>query len=66
MMLSNSISKDLVNVFMKDGVYYARVKPSIAGDSLEIALHGVSSEEQALAAIAALDGGLRGQPVNDD
>jgi hypothetical protein len=44
----------LFNLFQRNGVYYARVRFSPAGDPMEIALHGAISEEQAHAAVKVL------------
>ncbi len=42
------------DLLKRDGLYYARVQPSFSDGPMEIALHGVASEEQARAALNAL------------
>ena len=51
---SYEIAEEVLPLFKKDGVYYTQVRHSTAGEPIEIALHGVTSEEQARAAIDAL------------
>lgn len=50
----DDVADECVAVFEKGGVYYARLRPSSAGELMEIALHGIISEEQARAAVQAL------------
>lgn len=42
------------DLFHRDGVFYARLTASITGEPLEVALHGITSEEHARAAAGAL------------
>ena len=48
------LSEEVLPLFKRDGVYYTHVRHSTAGEPIEIALHGVTSEEQARAAAEAL------------
>lgn len=41
-------------LFTREGVYHVRVQHSTSGEPIEIALHGIATEEQARIAIAAM------------
>jgi hypothetical protein len=52
--LSEPTTDERGDLFRRDGLYYIRLQCSRFEEPLEIALHGVVSEEQARAAIEAL------------
>lgn len=55
--------EELLNLFKREGLYYARVKYSAGSEPLEIALHGISSEEQARAAVEVLTSFAPGETI---
>ena len=60
MVLSLAISDDLVDLFQRDGVFYARVQHAFSAEPFEIALRGIATEEEARIAVEA----LKSPPLN--
>lgn len=54
MVVPEATSTEHSDLFRRDDLYYVRLQHSRLEEPLEIALHGVVSEEQARAAIEAL------------
>jgi hypothetical protein len=58
-----TLSKNRVDLYVREGVYYARVQHAPSSEEIEIALHGIISEEQARIAVEAMSACSAGEPV---
>ena len=58
----NSISPE---IFSRCGVYYVRVNASGTGETIEVALHGISSREEAHTAAALVAGTQTTQGIHN-